>query len=69
MGAGWQPPYPDPLYDPRKEMIGLTESVIKEVAAGANVVIVGRGAGFVLHDRPGSSASSFGRPMQSRSRR
>jgi cytidylate kinase len=53
MGAGWQPPYPDPLYDPRKEMIGLTESVIKEVAAGGNVVIVGRGAGFVLHDRPG----------------
>jgi cytidylate kinase len=53
MGAGWQPPYPDPLYDPRKEMIGLTESVIKEVAAAANVVIVGRGASFVLHNRPG----------------
>jgi CMP/dCMP kinase len=53
MGAGWQPPYPDPLYDPRKEMISLTESVIREVAAGGTAVIVGRGAGFVLHDRPG----------------
>ena len=53
MGAGWTPPYPDPLYDPRKEIIHLTEQVIGEVAAGGNVVIVGRGAGFVLRDRPG----------------
>ena len=52
MGAGWTPPYPDPLYDPRQEIIHLTEQVIREVAAGRNVVIVGRGAGFVLHDRP-----------------
>jgi CMP/dCMP kinase len=52
MGAGWTPPYPDPLYDPRKEIIHLTEKVIREVAAGGNVVIVGRGAGFVLADRP-----------------
>jgi len=52
LGAGWAPPYPDPLFDPRKEIIHLTEQVIKEVAAGGNVVIVGRGAGFVLRDRP-----------------
>ena len=52
-GMGWTPPYPDPLYDSRKEIIALTESVIGEVAEGGNVVIVGRGAGFVLHDRPG----------------
>ena len=52
MGAGWTPPYPDPLYDPRKEIIQLTEQVICEVADGGNVVIVGRGAGFVLKDRP-----------------
>jgi cytidylate kinase len=52
MGAGWTPPYPDPLYDPRKEIIHLTEQVIREVADGGNVVIVGRGAGFVLNDRP-----------------
>jgi cytidylate kinase len=53
LGAGWAPPFPDPLYDPRKEIIELTEQVIREVADTGNVVIVGRGAGFVLHDRPG----------------
>ena len=53
LGAGWVPPYPDPLYDPRKEIIALTEQVIREVADTGNAVIVGRGAGFVLHDRPG----------------
>ena len=52
MGAGWSPPYPDPLFDPRKSIIELTEQVIHEVADGGNVVIVGRGAGFCLRDRP-----------------
>ena len=52
MGAGWSPPYPDPLFDPRNAIIELTEEVIREVAAGGNVVIVGRGAGFCLRDRP-----------------
>jgi CMP/dCMP kinase len=53
LGAGWVPPYPDPLFDARKEIIHLTEQVIREVADTGNVVIVGRGAGFVLHERPG----------------
>lgn len=53
MGMGWAPPYPDPLYDPRKEIIELTEQIIREVAGSGNAVIVGRGAGFVLADRPG----------------
>ena len=52
MGVGWSPPYPDPLFDPRKAIIELTEQVINEVADGGNVVIVGRGAGFCLRDRP-----------------
>ena len=52
IGAGWTPPYPDPLFDPRKETIHLTEQVIHEVAAAGNEVIVGRGAGFVLADSP-----------------
>jgi cytidylate kinase len=52
MGAGWTPPYPDPFFDPRKEIIALTEQLIREAAAGGNVVIVGRGAGFVLRDNP-----------------
>jgi cytidylate kinase len=53
MGAGWTPPYSDPLFDPRKEIIQLTEQIIGEVAQGGNVVVVGRGAGFVLRDQPG----------------
>ena len=52
MGAGWSPPYPDPLFDPRRAIIELTEQVIKEVAEGGNVVIVGRGAGFCLRKNP-----------------
>jgi cytidylate kinase len=52
-GAGWTPPYPDPLFDPRKAIVELTQDAIKDAAKGGNVVIVGRGAGFLLHDRPG----------------
>ena len=52
LGTGWTPPYPDPLFDPRKAILGLTEEVINEVADGGNVVIVGRGAGFCLRQRP-----------------
>lgn len=48
LGVGWTPPYPDPLFDSRKAIVQLTEQVIREVAAAGNVVIVGRGAGFVL---------------------
>ena len=53
LGIGWTPPYPDPLFDARKEILHLTEQVIREVAESGNVVIVGRGAGFVLRDHPG----------------
>jgi cytidylate kinase len=52
LGAAWTPPYPDPFYDPRTEIIHLTEQAIREAAASGNVVIVGRGAGFVLRDVP-----------------
>jgi len=51
IGAGWSPPYPDSLFDPRKAIIQITEQVIREVAVSGNAVIVGRGAGFVLRDR------------------
>lgn len=51
-GAAWTPPYPDPFYDPRAEIIHLTEQSIREAAASGNVVIIGRGAGFVLRDLP-----------------
>jgi CMP/dCMP kinase len=52
MGAGWTPPFPDPWFDPRKAIVQLTQQVIREVADSGNVVIVGRGAGFLLKDRP-----------------
>jgi CMP/dCMP kinase len=53
IGAAWTPPYPDdPFFDPRAEIIHLTEQTIKEAAASGNVVIIGRAAGFVLRDRP-----------------
>jgi cytidylate kinase len=53
IGVAWTPPYPDPFYDPRAEIIHLTEQSIREAAASGNVVIVGRGAGFILRDSPG----------------
>jgi cytidylate kinase len=34
-------------------VVELTEQVIREVADGGNVVIVGRGAGFCLRERKG----------------
>jgi cytidylate kinase len=52
MGAGWTTPSPDSLFDPHKEIISLTQQLIREAAAGGKVVIVGRGAGFLLRDDP-----------------
>ncbi len=43
-------PIPDPFFDPRTEIIHVTEQTIKEAAATGNVVIVGRAAGYVLRD-------------------
>src|SRR5664280_2088152 len=69
IGSGWTPPYPDPLFDPRKEITHLTEQVIREVAEGGNVVIVGRGAGFVLRDHPGVFRAFLRAPEDVRVRR
>lgn len=52
-GAGWSPPYGDPLTDPRQVMRLLTEEIIRETARRANSIIVGRGGAFVLADWPG----------------
>jgi cytidylate kinase len=52
MGVAWEPPYPDPAYDPRREVLELTQDVVREVARSGNAVIVGRGGAFILHDRP-----------------
>jgi len=69
LGAGWAPPYADPLFDPRREVIHLTEQVIREVASHGNVVIVGRGAGFVLRDVPGIFRVFLRAPGDVRARR
>ncbi|MGC8633345.1 MAG: AAA family ATPase [Candidatus Limnocylindrales bacterium] len=52
LGVAWEPPYPDPAYDPRREVLQLTQDVVREVARSGNAVIVGRGGAFILHDRP-----------------
>ena len=36
-----------------ERLFALTRAVIEEAAAGGNAVILGRGAGFILADRPG----------------
>lgn len=38
--------------DPHDEVVALTGQVIVEAARTGNAVVVGRGAGFVLHDLP-----------------
>ncbi len=49
-GIAWEPPYPDPTFDPRREVLVLTQDVIREAAKTGNVVIVGRGGAHVLRD-------------------
>jgi cytidylate kinase len=36
-----------------ERLFEITQAVIREAAASGNIVIVGRGAGFILGDRPG----------------
>jgi len=50
----WTPPYSDPQSDPRRAVLEYTQQVIGEAARSGNVVIVGRGGAYVLHDLPGA---------------
>ena len=50
----WSPPNADPVFDTRRAVLQLTQHVIKEAARGDNVVIVGRGGAYILHDHPGA---------------
>ncbi|SRR5712692_756709 len=50
--AAWTPPYADPAFDPRRAVLNITQEVIREAARSGNVVIVGRGAAYILHDHP-----------------
>ena len=49
--AAWTPPYGDLAWDPRKSVLSVTQEIIRRQAATGNVVIVGRGAAYVLLDR------------------
>jgi len=50
--AAWTPPYGDLAWDPRKSVLAATQEIIRNQAATGNGVIVGRGAAYVLLDRP-----------------
>jgi cytidylate kinase len=52
--AAWTPPNADPVFDTRLAVLQITQQVIKEAARGGNVVIVGRGAAYLLRDLVGA---------------
>jgi cytidylate kinase len=52
--TAWSPPNADPAFDTRKAVLQITQHVIQEAARGGDVVIVGRGAGYLLRDFPGA---------------
>lgn len=62
----WEPPYPDPFYDPRRAVLDLTRQVILEVARTGNAVILGRGSSVILRDRPGVTHVFLCAPLEAR---
>jgi cytidylate kinase len=52
--TAWTPPNSDPTFDTRKAVLQITQHVIEEAARAGNVVIVGRGGGYILRDFPGA---------------
>jgi cytidylate kinase len=50
----WNPPNVDPVFDTRRAVLEITQHVITEAARGGNVVIVGRGGAYILHDLAGA---------------
>ncbi|HEV3102779.1 MAG TPA: cytidylate kinase-like family protein, partial [Candidatus Dormibacteraeota bacterium] len=48
----WNPPNIDPVFDTRRAVLELTQQVIREAARSDNVVIIGRGGAYILHDHP-----------------
>ena len=53
-GSAWTPPNADPVFDTRRAVLEITQQVIREAAKSENVVIVGRGGAYILHDYPGA---------------
>jgi cytidylate kinase len=52
--TAWNPPNVDPVFDTRRAVLEITQHVIKEAARAGNVIIVGRGGAYILHDFPGA---------------
>ena len=52
--TAWNPPNVDPVFDTRRAVLEITQNVIQEAARTGNVVIVGRGGAYILHDFPGA---------------
>src|SRR2546430_1578208 len=52
--TAWTPPNAAPTFDTRKAVLQITQHVIEEAAREGNVVIVGRGGAYILHDFPGA---------------
>jgi CMP/dCMP kinase len=50
--TAWNPPNVDPVFDMRRAVLEITQHVILEAARAGNVVIVGRGGAYILHDFP-----------------
>ena len=50
--TAWSPPNTDPTFDTRKAVLLITQHVIQEAANVGNVIIVGRGGGYILRDFP-----------------
>jgi CMP/dCMP kinase len=51
--TAWNPPNVDPVFDTRRAVLEITQHVILEAARAGNVVIVGRGAAYILGDFEG----------------
>lgn len=66
--AAWTPPYNDPAFDPRRAVLELTQQVVKEAARGGNVVIIGHGAGYLLHDLEGALHVFLQAPLEARTK-
>ena len=52
--TAWSPPNADPAFDTRKAVLQITQLVVQEAARAGNVIIVGRGGAYLLHDLPGA---------------
>src|SRR5579859_3012000 len=52
--TAWNPPNADPAFDTRRAVLKITQQVIEEAAREGNVVIIGRGGGYLLQDFPGA---------------